>query len=303
MQETLFRAFRRVDSWRGGASFRSWLLDHRQQPASRSGTKAKGTSWCRSRTVTSPESAIRTPIWPRAKPRTRVREGLAQSATAAARSLPPAGAGGDRVRGDRSGARHHPGCRPGALPPCCQAAEGAGSMSDCDWLSDRMPAVALGRAQWTPQEVRHLTLCGSCQREWNLVRAANRLGTAIAEALDPTALAGSVLARVEHERMIERRRRRTWTFGGSGCRGGCLGGASGPGRFLSRAAQVPPRRHWRRDSSRFPCRSSRACSRRSSIQCFRPWMNPAPGAPMVMTWSWATSISDELERVLDSWEG
>jgi len=26
VQETLFRAFRRVDSWRGGASFRSWLL-------------------------------------------------------------------------------------------------------------------------------------------------------------------------------------------------------------------------------------------------------------------------------------
>jgi RNA polymerase sigma-70 factor (ECF subfamily) len=25
-QETFFRAFRRVDSWRGGASFRSWLL-------------------------------------------------------------------------------------------------------------------------------------------------------------------------------------------------------------------------------------------------------------------------------------
>jgi RNA polymerase sigma-70 factor (ECF subfamily) len=26
IQETLFRAFRRVDSWRGGASFRTWLL-------------------------------------------------------------------------------------------------------------------------------------------------------------------------------------------------------------------------------------------------------------------------------------
>jgi RNA polymerase sigma-70 factor, ECF subfamily len=26
VQEALFRAFRRVDSWRGGASFRSWLL-------------------------------------------------------------------------------------------------------------------------------------------------------------------------------------------------------------------------------------------------------------------------------------
>jgi RNA polymerase sigma-70 factor (ECF subfamily) len=26
VQETLFRAFRRIESWRGGASFRSWLL-------------------------------------------------------------------------------------------------------------------------------------------------------------------------------------------------------------------------------------------------------------------------------------
>ena len=26
VQETLFRAFRRVDTWRGGATFRSWLL-------------------------------------------------------------------------------------------------------------------------------------------------------------------------------------------------------------------------------------------------------------------------------------
>jgi RNA polymerase sigma-70 factor (ECF subfamily) len=26
VQETLFRAFRRVEGWRGGASFRSWLL-------------------------------------------------------------------------------------------------------------------------------------------------------------------------------------------------------------------------------------------------------------------------------------
>ena len=38
-------------------------------------------------------------------------------------------------------------------------------MSECGWLSDRMPAVALGHAQWTQQEVQHLTLCGGCQLE------------------------------------------------------------------------------------------------------------------------------------------
>ncbi len=29
-------------------------------------------------------------------------------------------------------------------------------MTDCGWLSDRIPAVALGRTEWTPQEVKHL---------------------------------------------------------------------------------------------------------------------------------------------------
>ena len=44
VQETLFRAFRRVESWRGGASFRSWLVDHRQQPSAGPGSKAKGSA-------------------------------------------------------------------------------------------------------------------------------------------------------------------------------------------------------------------------------------------------------------------
>jgi hypothetical protein len=87
-------------------------------------------------------------------------------------------------------------------------------MSDCVWLSDRMPAVAQGHAQWTKQEVQHLTLCGACQLEWKLVRAANRLGTAATERLEPAAIASSVLGRVERDRKLERRRNRTWTFGG-----------------------------------------------------------------------------------------
>ncbi len=87
-------------------------------------------------------------------------------------------------------------------------------MSDCGWLSDRMPAVALGHARWTQQEVQHLTLCGGCQLEWKLVCAANRLGADASGGLEPDAIAASVLGRLERERRLERRRGRTWTLGG-----------------------------------------------------------------------------------------
>jgi hypothetical protein len=49
-------------------------------------------------------------------------------------------------------------------------------MSDCGWLSDRMPSVALGRAEWTGDETRHLSDCPSCRGEWELVRLSSRLG-------------------------------------------------------------------------------------------------------------------------------
>lgn len=87
-------------------------------------------------------------------------------------------------------------------------------MSECGWLSDRMPAVVLGRAQWTAQEVQHLRQCGTCQQEWEVVRVAHRLGVEAGESLDLTRLASTVLSRVTRDRASERRHRRTWTFGG-----------------------------------------------------------------------------------------
>jgi hypothetical protein len=86
-----------------------------------------------------------------------------------------------------------------------------------------MPAVVLGHAQWTQQETQHLTLCGACQLEWKLVCAANRLGKAAAERLEPTALTGSVLGRVERDRKLQRRRIKTWTFGGLAAAAALLG--------------------------------------------------------------------------------
>ena len=70
---------------------------------------------------------------------------LAPAAAAAARGVPAAGAGGQRLRGDRRGARHHAGRGPGTLPSRGEAIEGAGPMTACTRLSDRMPEVAHGR--------------------------------------------------------------------------------------------------------------------------------------------------------------
>jgi hypothetical protein len=86
-------------------------------------------------------------------------------------------------------------------------------MSDCNRLSDRMPQVALGQAEWTMDEVRHLSACRSCQAEWNLVQLGSRLGEAGLPALDPVATTRTVLQRLEHAR-VGRFKRRAWSFAG-----------------------------------------------------------------------------------------
>jgi hypothetical protein len=86
-------------------------------------------------------------------------------------------------------------------------------MSDCERLSDRMPAVALGQAGWTADEIRHLSECESCRREWELVQLASRLGEGAGLSLDPAATAAAVLRRLEREQE-GRLRRRAWSFVG-----------------------------------------------------------------------------------------
>jgi len=84
-------------------------------------------------------------------------------------------------------------------------------MSDCSLLSDRMPAVALGRSTWTDEESSHLLGCRSCEREWDLIRITARLGRDIGPEVDGTVTTGAVLERlVHHQDMAERRR--SWGF-------------------------------------------------------------------------------------------
>jgi len=82
-------------------------------------------------------------------------------------------------------------------------------MTTCDALSDRMPAVAAGRAEWTDAEAAHLASCADCQAEWSLLQAARGLGRSVAPMAAAEGVAADVLSRVRASRRADARRRRT----------------------------------------------------------------------------------------------
>jgi hypothetical protein len=86
-------------------------------------------------------------------------------------------------------------------------------MSACNRLSDRIPLVVLGQAEWTPDETRHLSSCRSCQDEWELVRLTSRMGEVPLAALDASATSRVVLERLSHVPVV-RLRRRALSFAG-----------------------------------------------------------------------------------------
>jgi hypothetical protein len=86
-------------------------------------------------------------------------------------------------------------------------------MSECHWLSDKMPAVALGTAEWSREEVQHLGTCRSCQDEWDLVHRSSRMGREVGLGLDATSISDTLLQHLERAR-LERLRSRAWSFAG-----------------------------------------------------------------------------------------
>lgn len=88
------------------------------------------------------------------------------------------------------------------------------TVNQCHALSDRMPEVALGRVHWTPEEEDHLSSCKECALEWQLVQRAGVLGDRIAAAVDPEAMAATVVERLQRQpRVLPFRRPGWWAAG------------------------------------------------------------------------------------------
>ncbi len=88
-------------------------------------------------------------------------------------------------------------------------------MNDCERLSDRMPEVAVHRAEWTPEEVAHLAGCADCLAEWRLVRAAHDLDASAPTVSDAAELATTLRQRLAEDRALRARARRGWAFAGA----------------------------------------------------------------------------------------
>lgn len=96
-------------------------------------------------------------------------------------------------------------------------------MSMCEAVSDRMPAVASGRSEWTAEEQAHLARCDDCAAEWALMGAVAKLGRDV--AVDEATLVPELLARVRQAKWEERRRvlvRRGVQLGGLAVAAGLL---------------------------------------------------------------------------------
>lgn len=85
-------------------------------------------------------------------------------------------------------------------------------MTTCTQLSDRMPEVALGRADWTADDERHLAGCADCRAEWGIVTAASRLGAGLAP-VEPERTAMLVTDRIRRERARARPQRLAFLAG------------------------------------------------------------------------------------------
>jgi hypothetical protein len=81
-------------------------------------------------------------------------------------------------------------------------------MTLCQQLSERMPAVALGRSRWSDAEEAHLASCADCRTEWSLVQLAGRLAASAPATADLEAIGAKVGRRLEQARAAGRTVRR-----------------------------------------------------------------------------------------------
>jgi hypothetical protein len=165
-----------------------------------------------------------------------------------------------------------------------------------------MPAVALGRAVWTQDEVQHLDDCRLCRQEFEIVRAASRLGGDLKETLDPDSTAVSVLQRLRTASSVEGRRRTTWTLGGFAA-AAAIAFAIWTGSPKSATNSAPETGPLAVTELEIPLPELDGLQAAELDSVLRTMDEPNVDGANLDQVDLSDLSSDELERVLDSWEG
>ena len=168
----------------------------------------------------------------------------------------------------------------------------------CEALSERMPAVAAGQADWSGSDLRHLAACDRCGGEWRLVSTAARLGRGEGDALDVERVGARVLERLaapagDDDLALRKRWRRIW---GAGL-------AAAAAVALALAARGPAPRAVDVGALRLPVAELDALDAAELEQVLESF-DGALGEGRLQVPEGLDELNDgELERVLDSWEG
>ena len=168
-------------------------------------------------------------------------------------------------------------------------------MTGCVRLSDRIPDLALGRARWTAVEEAHLAACPDCRAEWELVRAAGRLGAGAPEMPDDAAVAAAVLRRLA-EAPVRRPRGRALRWAAGLAAAAAIVAALWTGGWGTGDAPTPVAGGG----------GAEPVARLSTAQMDSLLDEedlPLAGWSMLETPTLGDLNEDELERVLRTWEG
>jgi hypothetical protein len=172
-------------------------------------------------------------------------------------------------------------------------------MSECTWLSDHMPAVAQGRAEWTLEQARHLDNCQACQGEWELVQLTNRMGEGVLPAVGPATTAKAVFHRLKREKSVARAR--VWTIAGLAAAAAIFAAVWVGGNETPAGPTSPPGAVVAGLQITLPELENLQPAELDSV--LRTMEEPVVGDAVVEDPGLADLDTDELQQVLDSWEG
>jgi hypothetical protein len=174
-------------------------------------------------------------------------------------------------------------------------------MRDCELLSDRMTAVALGRSEWAADETLHLASCESCQEQWRLLQIANGLADGT-PTLNVPELTSRLQQRLRLASLERRGKQRAWGFAGLATAAG-LAAAIWTGSQGTRPEPVrpPPQVVAGRLQISLPELDDLQPSELDSV--LQTMDEPSTGGSKVEVPGLGELDDTELKTVLDTWEG
>jgi len=165
---------------------------------------------------------------------------------------------------------------------------------ECHALRERLPELAARSTEPSGAEAAHLAACQECRAEWRLIRAAGALGLAAADRVEPGRVAEGVIGRLRTAAGRGERRGRRWWAIGIVAAAATIALLVWSGRGPATSPPVPI-------VEALPELNRLETAELTTI--LETFGGPVGDVPTIEAPGLDELNADELERVLDTWEG